>query len=364
MKKKKDIKLIKIHRDNKLFRRKVRSRQKRKAKNKSFLGVNKEGRKQRNAQKVFNQRVGTYKQLVAPSNFSLLENTESVISFINEVDKCYEKKRNLFIDMTEVERIAYGAIIVLLSKLVHFRARKIEVNGSFPRNKEAKRVLQESGFIDYLYQNVQIQNEYVINKKICTHANKVAEPALTAQIIENVSKELWGTERRCLGVQRVFLELMQNTNNHASNIQGEKHWWTSFVHVKNDNEDKICFSFIDYGVGIFTSLANKKEGKFLGIIDKIKGMFGDVDHAKMLDMLLHGDIHKIANRTKTKEPFRGKGLPGIFGAMEKNDISNLQIISNDAYANVAKNKYVNLNNKLEGTYVYWELNTNNNNLKS
>ena len=80
-------------------------------------------------------------------------------------------------------------------------------------------------------------------------------------------------------------------------------------------------------------------------------------------MLLHGDIHKIANRTKTKEPFRGKGLPGIFGAMEKNDISNLQIISNDAYANVAKNKYVNLNNKLEGTYVYWELNTHNNNLK-
>lgn len=361
----KNEKLIKKHRDDKLFKRKVKSRQKKKNRNRALLGISKEIRKQRTYNTDNYRPNWAIKKLEAPHNFSLLENTEEVISFINKVDACYEKKKNLFIDMDNVERIAYGAIIVLLSKLVQFKAKKLVVNGSFPRNKEAKRVLKESGFIDYLYRDdVRIQNEYVIDKKICTHANKVAEPALTARIIEDVSKEIWGEERRCLGVQRVFLELMQNTNNHASNIQGEKHWWTSFVHVKNDKEDKICFSFIDYGIGIFTSLENKKEGKFLGIIDKIKGLFGNVDHAKMLNMLLHGEIHKIANKTKTKAPYRGKGLPGIFGAMEKNDISNLQIISNDAYANVSKGKYVNLHNKLEGTYVYWELNTNNNNMKN
>lgn len=360
----KNKKLIKKHHDDKLFRRKVTWRRKKKKRNKSFLGTSLQNRKQINSQNQFDKFLSSCKKLTAPSNFSLLENTEEVIAFINEVDSCYNKRKNVFIIMTDVEKIAYGAIIVLLSKLVHFKAKNIYVNGNFPKNKEATRVLQESGFIEYLYKDFKNQNEYEFNKKICTHANKVAEPALTAQIISNVSKELWGEERRCLGVQRVFLELMQNTNNHASNIQGEKHWWTSFAHVKTDNEDKICFSFIDYGVGIFTSLANKREGKFLGIVDKIRNMFGNVDHAKMMEMLLHGEIHKIAKNTKNNKPYRGKGLPGIYGAMEKNDISNLQIISNDAYANVSKNKFINLNNKLEGTYVYWELNVNNNNTKN
>lgn len=358
----KKLKFIKKNHDNALFLRRIKFKLKKKARNKILLGIDAHNRTLINAQKQIDRLNNSCKRLIAPSNFSLLDNTEEVISFINEVDACYARKRNLYIIMTDVEIIAYGAIIVLLSKLVHFKAKKIFVNGNFPKNREAKKVLKESGFIEYLYLDIKNQDEYVFEKKICTHANKIAEPALTAQIIANASKELWGKEKRCLGVQRVFLELMQNTNNHASNIQGEKHWWTSFAHVKNEKENKICFSFIDYGVGIFSSLENKKEGKFLGIIDKITRLFGSVDHAKMLEMLLHGDIHKIADKTKTNKPYRGKGLPGIYGAMENNDISNLQIISNDAYANVSHNKYLNLNNKLAGTYVYWELNIYNNNI--
>lgn len=354
--------LIKKHHDDALFRRKVRSRIKKKIKNRSLLGISKQDRKARYSREESVSNVSGYKRLIAPSNFSLLENTEEVISFINDVDACYSKGKNLFIVMTDVETIAYGAIIVLLSKLIHFKAKKLFVNGNFPKNREAKRILQESGFIEYLYMDFQYQDEYVFNKKICTHANKIAEPALTAQIIANASKELWGEERRCLGVQRVFLELMQNTNNHASNIPGEKHWWTSFAHVENEKENKICFSFIDYGVGIFSSLANKKDGIFFGIWEKIKIKFGNIDNAQIMEMLLHGEIHNIAKKSKSLKPYRGKGLPGIFGAMEKNDISNLQIISNDAYADVSKNKYINLNNKLKGTYVYWELNVNNNNM--
>lgn len=181
----KDEKLIKKHRDDKLFRRKVKSRQKKRIRNRSLLGVSKEVRRQKTSNLDFYHRNRALKKLEAPRNFSLLENTEEVISFINDVDTCFEKKKNIFIDMDNVDKIAYGAIIVLLSKLVQFKAKKLDVNGSFPKNKEAKRVLKESGFIDYLYKDdVRIQNEYVINKKICTHANKVAEPALTARIIE------------------------------------------------------------------------------------------------------------------------------------------------------------------------------------
>lgn len=354
---------IKKNHDAKSFRIKVKFRINKRARNRSLLGVSKKIRKENSQRQNINKLISSCKHLVAPSNFSLLDNTENVIEFINLVDECYNKKRNIFIEMNNVVNIAHGAIVVLLSKLVQFKAKGIYVNGNFPKNKEAKSMLTESGFINYLYENIQDQNEYVFDKKICTHANKIADPTLSDNIIKTASKGLWGEERRCLGVQRVFLELMQNTNNHASSIQGEKHWWTSFVHVKNETEDKICFSFIDYGVGIFTSLANKKEGRFFGIFDRIKRMFGEINHAEMLNLLLHGKIHEIADRTQTKKPNRGKGLPGIFGALNKNDISNLRIISNDAFADVAQDKYLLLKQELKGTYIYWELNKNNNNIK-
>ena len=42
-------------------------------------------------------------------------------------------------------------------------------------------------------------------------------------------------------MQRVFIELMQNTNNHAAyNVTGEKHWWLC---VDYDNSmNKVYFS--------------------------------------------------------------------------------------------------------------------------
>jgi hypothetical protein len=182
---------------------------------------------------------------------------------------------------------------------------------------------------------------------------------MSDEIIKQSSKFIWNEERRCTGLQRVFLELMQNTNNHASNTsKGEYHWWATTYYSKEDN--KVCFAFIDYGVGILKSLESNKEGhKFFGIIPKIKQAFNPSTNADVLKLLLNGDVHKTA----TGKYYRGKGLPGIYDACKKNQISNLVIISNDAIADYTQNKYERLNNKLSGTFVYWELNASNANIK-
>ena len=68
----------------------------------------------------------------------------------------------------------------------------------------------------------------------------------------------------------MYLELMQNTNNHASlKVFGEKHWWLSVNYDKDNN--KVKFSFVDFGMGIFKSLENKNsKSKIYGIIGKLK----------------------------------------------------------------------------------------------
>jgi len=67
--------------------------------------------------------------------------------------------------------------------------------------------------------------------------------------------------------------------------------------------------------------------------------------------------------TVTGQHFRGKGLPGIKEVLDRNQISNLHIISNDVFTNVQNDNYHLLNNEFSGTFVSWELNESNQNLK-
>ena len=155
---------------------------------------------------------------------------------------------------------------------------------------------------------------------------------------------------------------MQNTNNHASiNKQGDKHWWASIKQSEGEiNDTKVCFSFIDFGVGIFESLANKRENnKFFDAANKLKKVFNFTTNAELLKLLLNGDVHK----TVTGKYYRGKGLPGVYEAFRDNKISNLIIISNDSIADCSNNKFTKLRNRLSGTFVYWELNEQSINIK-
>ncbi len=352
-------KIIKQNQDFKSFRRKVRFRQMKKLRNRELQGVSREKKKESQLQNIFNKQFVGYKIIKAPKIFSLLENTEELLSFIHKVDDCFTNKKKVFIRMKDTTEISYDAIVVLLSKLIQFKANKIDFNGDFPKDKNVENILKGSGFIEYLYKNFDNQDTYTIDKKIYTHANKNVNSALTSTIIEEASKNLWNEKRRCPGMQRVFIELMQNTNNHASNhSKGEKLWWSSIIH--NKKEEKVCFSFIDYGVGIIDSLKNKETGKFARVFNSIKSIFNPNNNADVLKLLLEGKIHEII---KEQAYNRGKGLPGIYKAWKSNDISNLIVITNNVYANVANSKYEEMKNDLYGTFIYWELNSNNKSIK-
>jgi len=356
---KKHKKLVRKRLAKKSMKRKIVSKYKKRQKNKSYSGIDNETLKEINKKIQTKREILHYKQIKAPEYFSLAHNTEETLSFISQIEHCFENKQRVFVDLNKVEKVANGAIVVLLSILVKFKTNGIKFNGNFPKNEEALEVLQSSGFFKYLYEKIDKSETYSFENAICTHANKSVNSELSDEIIKESSKHIWGEERTCTGVQRVFLELMQNTNNHADlNKQGEKHWWATIT--PSSKEKKVTFSFIDYGIGIFESLSNKpKENKFYDAINKVKSVFKFNSNAELLKLLLNGDVHK----TVTGKYYRGKGLPGIYNACRNNKISNLIIISNDAIADYSTNTYKKLNSKLSGTFVYWELNENNVNIK-
>ncbi|MBS1526710.1 MAG: hypothetical protein JST19_13720 [Bacteroidetes bacterium] len=296
-----------------------------------------------------------YVKIKVPNNFSFLENPVEVIRFITNLKNHFDTRRKVWIMMRNIQKIDYSAIVVLLSIMVRFKARKIDFNGDFPKNHIINKILIASGFFQTLYHvKISEADRYNIGSQntIHTHAWKDVDSELGGTIMIDISNKILGRKAVYKGLQRSLVELMQNSYNHAEPTkEGEKHWWLS---VNVSTKQKIAaLSFIDYGVGIFESLNGKKPGsKWFNWKQILADLFNPATNADVLQLILNGELHK----TVTGKNYRGKGLPGIKEAMDRNLISNLHIITNDVFADVCAKKYVILPNNFEGTFVYFEVN--------
>lgn len=339
-------------------KRKIVFKKYKKSKNRNNQGTPLERQKELNAQR---DKFWGYKKESAPKNFSLIQNPEETIAFIKRLFSHYRKGDKVYVHLRPVTTLTNDAIAVLIAVMTLFRSAKLNFNGDYPRNEEVAAALWRSGFFSNLYNKIPDRDRYrFVGKEnnLHTHADKNVDPELSDKIIEKASTTVWGEQRRCLGLQRVFMELMQNTNNHASlGHEGEKHWWVSV----DQNEEKrlVSFAFIDFGVGIFNSLENKPEGsKFFGWVDKMRKIFSFSNNAELLRLILQGALHK----TVTGKYYRGNGLPGIKNSFDNGSVSRLHIISNDVFADIENDKFIVLKNGLLGTLFYWELNEKNHNL--
>ncbi len=338
------------------FKRKIAHKKWKKNKNKTYQGRNTGER-----QKIREVRRDTTNKtkIIAPKNFSFIDYTEDAIKFTNELEKLYLQRRPIFIDLKNVECLDHSAITVLASILRTFKVMGIGFAGYIPENKKLKKLFIESDFFKYLNKQPTSKIDYAIGKhnQMFTTKNTEVNPELGGAIMEESSTIVWGEKRTCKGLQRVLLELMQNANNHADlKGKGVKHWWLSVNHDKKNH--KVSFIFVDYGIGIFKSLDNKvSDSKWHGWKDKLTSLFQSNSH--IFKELMDGNLHK----TVTGKHFRGKGLPGIKEVLDRNQISNLHIVSNDVFANVSENKYNELPEGFNGTFVYWELNNKNESLE-
>ncbi len=341
-------------RAKRFLKRRLVSKQKRKNKNHKGQGKSKEVRQEE-------RLISNLTKITAPKHFSFVEKPEETIKFINKLEKLYLNRTSVFVNLKDITFLDYSAVTILVSVMFSFKTRNIQFNGNFPKNGDLARLLINSDFFKYLNKPIGKKIEYALGKEnqIFTRANKEVNSELGYIVMAEASTTIWGEKRTCKGLQRTLLELMQNTNNHADiNKKGEKHWWLSVNHDRSNK--KVSFIFIDYGVGIFESLKHKpNDNKWFGWLEKIKNRLVYGDNSEIFKLLLEGQMHL----TVTGQHFRGKGLPGIREVLSRNQICNLRIISNNVFSDVANEKYIKLNEEFSGTFVTWELNENNKNIK-
>lgn len=305
-----------------------------------------------------------YKQIKSPATLSLLNNESKTLDFLRKLQVCFNGKKKVLVLLDDVTNITTDAILVLLSSMVQFKAARIGFNGTKPRDEKCAFKLESSGFLKHLLGTPAMSDKDTysfkkMNNFIYTHGQKTVESSLADELVKYASEVVWGVPRRCPGIQTTLVELMHNTYDHAGEFKGEKHWWISVEHDEMNHE--VIFSFIDFGVGIFRSLANKKQGEPLfGALDYIIQNFPLVTtEADRLQLILEGRVRL----TQFNEYYRGKGLRNIYLKHQRNQISDLSIISNHASFKARNNDYHSIRNEFTGTFISFKMNKNTYNLQ-
>lgn len=283
----------------------------------------------------------------APTNFSLVYNTEETITYFNDAHTQLKKKNRILFDISEVTTLTTDAIAVQIAKIkdekFHFNNGII---GNAPNDETLKKLFWQSGFYEYVNtRGIKPVND----KKLLIHeiTNNRVEPDIAKSACLLGLKHTFQNEEIFEPLYDILIEIMQNTNNHAGVTRGKYDWW---LHVYNHPDSlKTSYTFLDLGVGIFESLPVKSfKRDFLELL----GLKSNID---LVPKLFAGEI-----KSRTARPERGKGIPQVYECSQDKTFEKFILISNDVYADLKTKENKLIKTPFDGTLFYWEINNNQN----
>lgn len=289
-----------------------------------------------------------------PKTFDFRAGRDATLRFFEQLLRQLGRRKSVYVDMSEVTHVEESALLSLVAYCERYKRAGVSIMGNYPLDPVTRTRVQGSGFVEAIYEKAfRVREQYSkTGNSFLSHASKVVQSERTAELVEDVARRLWGDARFCPQVQRVLVELMQNTNNHASgNDPGQRHWWLS-VHFE-EQESAAYFAFVDVGVGVFGSLSAKDPRDFwwAWLLRTRELLLSRANNASVLSLMLDNSLH----RTVTGESFRGKGLPALFEVCQRNGVTDLRILTNDVYAAVSEGMYLPITPGFTGTLVSWKV---------
>lgn len=288
----------------------------------------------------------------APEVFSLVDNTEKTVAYFNKIISEIEKRKFselFYFDLSKVTYLTIDAVMYIIAILRNIKGKKIfkyRFSGNQPVNEEARRLLKESGFFQYVKSDET--NIIPNSSKIQIISGNVADPDVAKLICDFVNNACKTKIRFTSALYETLIELMTNTIQHAYKSKKNMlvNQWYVFV---EDNNDKIKFAFLDTGEGIPRTIYKKWS-------EKIPYMTND---SKLIHSALKGEF-----RTETRSKNRGKGLPKIAEDCMESKITNLQVYAGSGCCKIIddnNNPYIlqDVNSNIFGTLFCWEIDKTN-----
>lgn len=347
MKKLKPDKKISIYNQSvKSFKKKLKTKSKRKLKK----HISQKVRNNRSSKYIPQKWLRKNVTLTAPARFSLNEDVEEVIKFI-QLLKSYKKLNQTFksieIDLSQVIRIDTSSISLMLSSIKELGIYNINVSGNLPLNSDCQAFVLDSGFLEHmpmmtetLKSRMRKSNPSDKNMMIMNGKDKTDHRAIGRMIKKSI-KKLTGIDAHYKPLYGVIGEMNINALEHA--YKGKKHWVFA-VRYDKENE-KIKFTFTDNGFGIYNTLYKNfglRTFHLLGLKSEteiVEGMF----------------LEEYSSRFK-KQYNRNRGLPAIKALQAQGKVNNLAVVTNGVYIDFEKGIKVDLKSNFSGTFYYWDLN--------
>lgn len=289
-------------------------------------------------------------RMSAPSNFSFIDNTNEVLSYLILCKDKLKSHKKIEFDLSLVTNISSDAIALLAAcandKI--FLGERGKIKGNAPKDKDCLRGFIESGFYNHvncrrIMKAAQRKDKSIFHKE--SHLHVQSDVAKKACLLG--ADHVFGSKAPISDLYEMLVEAMSNTNNHANcNDQSQQvKWW---LYTYNDPRGCTVYTFIDLGVGIFDS-------RPVQAFKKIKKLVRWEHNADLVEDLLSG---RIKSRESIDNEIRGKGIPQMAENSRNNSISKAYIVSNDVKINLKTWSAEKLSNNFFGTLLYWELTNN------
>lgn len=267
--------------------------------------------------------------MALPSVFSLVKAPDEATAFFarlwNAAGQC-----RIRLDLSAVNEITSDAVTALVAAVRSFKG----VSGNAPEDVAAREMLVESGFFEHV--RARPAPPRATQGRLRPKKSQKVEPELADQLIAIGRAAIQADPGPRHGAYRALIECMSNTHNHAGRSETVRETWWCSVYGSRPR-GRICYTFLDTGIGIFKSVR----------VRKWKQIFGG--NLATLRGILERRIP-----SSTGEPYRGKGLPAIYESLLAHRIERLVIIANDVYADVAQSDFRKLDHPVRGTLLYWE----------
>ncbi len=292
----------------------------------------------------------SYTEKPVPSNFSLINNTEEVVSYFKDVGRSFANREQVEFNLEDTEQLSPDAIALLVAKVKNLNfTHGLNIKGNKPKKAELEKLFHDSGFLEHVnsrYNPPKNENNLLIHQR--TH--KKVHPEIAKQVGVLAVGHTFKNTSIFQPIYKIMIECMANTDNHANiHAEGIHDWWL-FAYC-DPNTNVTSFSFLDLGIGIFNSNpVNTYKQKLITTIEKVT----DVslrNNLKLVPKLFSGEIYT----SRTKDKTRGQGLPTLKECSENPHIKNFTIITNNVKIELPSLITVELKNKFNGTFLYWEL---------
>ena len=348
-----DYKKRNAKRAEKMFRRQLASKEKRKAIRRYISGyedtkhkIKKKSTPKKTPDKIIKQPV------IAPKDFRLIENTQECLLFFRNIrsEDYISQIKNVKLvrfSLKQIEQIDYGTISILTAISDNLKYQNIILQGDFPQNEQCKQFIIDSGFLNHMFDEHNKpfpkaeKSDLIFFEKGCGILSQ-NDNIKISNLVKNVVNHLTGKAEHSLSVKTIILEICGNSIEWSGT--DNKQW---LLGVKYET-DKVIFTVIDVGKGILETLYRRFTKRFF-------------DTFKSSDEILKGAFDKKYG-SATQKVNRNKGLPSIKANFETGNVLNLKVLTNNVILHFDNDtnsrSFVNGSPRFKGTFYQWEMTEN------